>query len=197
MNYIYLLYLYKLAESELDRDIKSFIYFDTYKELEQKIKSIEVKDADNKGNVKIKISASTIQRMIKSTEYKDFFCIDKGGFSKNTIILQNNFRSGRNRQMPFVVLCPTTYNLLIQQQDNLLAQYTIYMKYMCGLCGNKGTDFTANQFLQTFEYATNSNNYKDKISKYNSLLEEKKIVSIHRNSLEQGKRRNTYIFLDQ
>lgn len=68
---------------------------------------------------------------------------------------------------------------------------------MCGLCGNKGTDFTANQFLQTFEYATNSNNYKDKISKYNSLLEEKKIVSIHRNPLEQGKRRNTYIFLDQ
>lgn len=139
--------------------------------------------------------------MVKSKEYLDtethygFFTFREFGGTK-WIMLNNDFRGTSGKNKPFVCLSKDTYTLLIQEQDNLLAKYTIYMKYMCGLCGNKGTDFTANQFLSTFNYSTNSNNYKDKISKYNSLLEEKKIVSIHRSQLEDGKRRNTYTFLD-
>ena len=42
----------------------------------------------------------------------------------------------------------------------MLAKYTIYMKYMCGFNGGSA-DFTANQFLTTFNYSIKSNNIKD------------------------------------
>jgi len=58
----------------------------------------------------------------------------------------------------------------MNEKDNLLAKYIIFMKYMCGVNGGS-SDFTANQFLTAFGYTTQSNNMKDKISKYNNLLE--------------------------
>ena len=70
------------------------------------------------------------------------------------------------------------------------------MKYACGRGGGKA-DFTANQFLTAINYKTNSNDTKEKISKYNSLLEQEKIVSIYRTPLEDGKRRNIYTFLNE
>lgn len=66
---------------------------------------------------------------------------------------------------------------------------------MCGLCGGC-SDFTANQFLSAIGYSTMSSAQKEDISKFNKLLEDKKIVSIQRNRLEDGKRRNIYTFLD-
>ena len=179
INYIYLLFFYKLAESPEEHAIKQDISFLTYEEL-----------ADRIG--KRLVSANTLRRVVKNEEYKDYFDFIVFG-DRKTIILKNDIRVNKK---PFVVLCPNTYNLLLQQQDNLLAKYTIYLKYMCGKGGGRA-DFTANQFLATFGYATNSNNMKEKISQYNSLLEKKKIVSITRTPLEDGKRRNIYKFLDE
>lgn len=139
------------------------------------------------------ISESTLRRMLKNTEYNDFFEIDKFG-SMNWIHLKNDFHKPEEKK-PFVVLCPNTYNLLIQEQDNLLAKYTIFIKYMCGYCGGS-TDFTANQFFSAFGYSLNSHSMRDRLCKYNTLLEQSGIVSIKRTLLEEGKRRNTYTFRD-
>ena len=66
---------------------------------------------------------------------------------------------------------------------------------MCGK-GKGKTDITANQFLDTFGYSTKSGDSKTKICSYNRLLEKEHIIKIEGNTLEDGKRRNTYTFLD-
>ena len=183
VNYIYLLSLYRIAENAENRGIKQDIGFSSIKDLLNKINREE-----------IILSESTLRRLLKSKEYEKFFTIEEFGAMK-WIILNNDFSKSAQNKQPFVVLCPITYNLLIQEKDNMLAKYTIYMKYMCGFNGGSA-DFTANQFLTTFNYSIKSNNIKDQISKYNSLLEEQKIIYIERNQLEEGKRRNTYTFKD-
>ena len=183
INYIYLLNLYKIAEKPVERRIKQDIGYKTIKELLSMINS-----------EKIIMSEATLRRVLNNKEYEQFFEIKEYGSMKQ-IILKNDFRSLSNDKKPFVVLCPKTYELLIQEEDNLLAKYTIYLKYMCGL--NKGsTDVTADQFLNTFGYSIKSHNMKDQLCKYNTLLEEEEIVRIKRNMLEDGKRRNTYTFID-
>lgn len=181
VNYIYLISLYKCAERYEEKGIKTDIPFTTIQELTDKMNSQK--------NI---ISQSTVRRLLKDSSYKDFFNIEECGTQK-WIILNNDVRTGQLK--PFVVLNPNTYNLLYQEQDNMLAKYTIYLKYMCGLCGGQ-TDITANQFLTTFGYSTKSNDTKDRISKYNKLLEDKKIIKIIRTPLEDGKRRNIYTFID-
>ena len=58
---------------------------------------------------------STLQRMIADKErYKDFFSIIKLPDGMNRIYLNNYFVSSRGKKVPFVVLNPKTYNLLIQ-----------------------------------------------------------------------------------
>ena len=183
INYIYLLSLYNIAQRPESSLIKKDISYSTIKELLNKINSQE----------KV-LSESTLRRLLKNEEYKMFFTICQFGAFK-WIRLNNDFSNSAGKEQPFVVLCPNTYNLLCEEKDNLLAKYTIFLKYMCGINGGS-TDFTANQFLTAFDYTTCSNNLKDQISKYNSLLEEKRIISIKRNQLEDGKRRNTYTFLD-
>ena len=183
INYIYLLSLYKISERAEERGIKQDIGYSSIKELLNNINN----------NDKV-LSESTLRRMLESSKYKNFFTVKEFGAMK-WIILNNDFTKSAGKKQPFVVLCPNTYNLLIDKKDNLLAKYTIYLKYMCGLNGGS-TDFTANQFLTTFNYSVSSNTLKDKISKYNSLLEKERIISIKRNQLEDGKRRNTYTFID-
>lgn len=183
INYIYLLSLYKIAEKPEERGIKQDIGYTSIKDLLSRI-----------NKEKKVLSDSTLRRMLNSDNYKHFFTIKEFGAMK-WIILNNDFTNSTGQKKPFVVLCPKTYNLLIQQEDNLLAKYTIYLKYMCGINGGS-TDFTANQFLTTINYSVSSNNIKDKISKYNALLEKEKIIYIKRNLLEDGKRRNIYTFID-
>lgn len=182
INYIYLLCLYRLAERPEDRGIKQDIDFLTYDALAERM---------GKGIV----SASTLRRIVKDGKYQEFLTFREFG-NRKSIVLNNDFRETGGKDNPFVVLCPNTYNLLIQEQDNLLAKYTIYMKYTCGM-GKGKADFTANQFLNTFGYKTNSNDTKEKLCRYNALLEKEKIVSIYRTPLEDGKRRNIYTFLDE
>lgn len=80
--------------------------------------------------------------MLKNSDYSKFFTITKYG-SMKWIMLNNDFRNTLDRKEKFVVLSPNTYKLLIQENDNLLAKYTIFIKYMCGIHGGN-TDFTAN-----------------------------------------------------
>ena len=188
INYIYLFYLYGIAERN-NADIKEKIDYKSIVKLLGKI---------NKDKDKELMKYSTLQRMLldKDEKYKDFFSIVKLPNGLNRIYLNNYFRHTEQKKVPpFVVLNPKTYNLLIQQKNNLLAKYTVYMKYMCGACGGK-SDFTANQFLSAIGYCAKSNTLKGMISGFNQLLEEHKIISIQRNRLEDGKRRNIYTFLD-
>lgn len=186
INYIYLFYLYGIAERNYS-DIKEKIDYKTIVELLGKI--------NEKGEV---MKYSTLQRLLadKKKQYKNFFSIIELPDGMNRIYLNNRFKSANGKKVPpFVVLNPKTYNFLIQQNNNLLARYTVYMKYMCGLCGGC-SDFTANQFLSAIGYCAKSNTLKGMISGFNQLLEEHKIISIQRNRLEDGKRRNIYTFLD-
>ena len=180
VNYIYLFRLYGIAQQYEDRSIKQDIGFqsvaDLYRQLEKKI------------------GYSTLKRMLENKEYNSFFSLVDNG-SMKWIYLNNDFRKSTENKQSFVVLNPKTYNLLIQQNKNLLAKYTIYIRYMCGICGG-ASDFTADQFLSTFGYCLNSNETKTTLSQYNKLLEKEGIIHIKRNSLEDGKRRNTYTFLD-
>ena len=183
INYIYLLSLYGLAERAEEGGIKQDIGYNSIKEL------LDMINKDD--NI---LSESTLRRMLKNDEYKKFFIQDKKG-NIYWIYLLNNFRKCDKQSKSFVVLCPNTYKLIMNEKDNLLAKYIIFMKYMCGVNGGS-SDFTANQFLTAFGYTTQSNNMKDKISKYNNLLEQRHIIKIKRNTLEDGKRRNTYTFID-
>ena len=60
------------------------------------------------------------------------------------------------------------------------------MKYFCGYSKNKQQDFTALQFLKYCGYSTNSKNYISKLSQYNSLLLDNKIISIKKYRDELG-----------
>ena len=184
VNYIYLFSLYKIADRYDDNRIKSYIEYKSHNDLLRMI-----------NNDKKIISYSTLSRMLQNSEYNSFFEVLEDDIDKS-IFLFNDVRRLIEQKKGFVILFPDTYKLLIQQNDNLLAKYTIYLKYMCGKCGGH-TDITADQFLSAFGYSINSNNTKDKISGFNRLLEEKRIVKIDRNRLEDGKRRNTYTFIDK
>ena len=195
VNYIYIFYLYVLAKQYEDRSIKQDINYNSIADLCRQINTNEKLLSYNEQREKKKkqlISYSTLRRMLNNKEYENFFTLDE---KWKWIYLNNDFSGNKKEKKKFVVLNPNTYSLLIQQDDNLLAKYIIYMKYMCGACGGK-SDFTANQFFTAIGYSTKSNSEKDVISDYNKLLEEKGIVKIERNSLDDGTRRNTYTFID-
>ena len=190
INYINLFYFYGIAERYEEKGVKSDILYSSNADIARKI--------NNKFGDKT-ISSSTIGRMIKNEEqYKYFFSILTTGKTR-WIIINNDFSNQTKIELiknPFVVLNKKVYNFLLEQKDNLLAKYVIYCKYQCGYYHGK-TDFTANQFLQTFGYSTQSNSTKDKLTMYNHLLEEQGILKIDRYTAENGTRRNTYYFIGE
>ena len=199
VDYTYIFYLYRIAEQYEERSIKQDIGYRSIADLCRQINTnTELLQYNNLREKKKKknelINYSTLRRMLNNDEYKDFFTIEDLRRIK-WIRLNNDVRELINKKKGFVVLNPKTSSFLIQQDENLLTKYTIYMKYMCGACGGK-SDFTANQFFSAIGYSTFSNSEKDTISKYNRLLEKEKIIEVERSMLEDGKRRNTYNFID-
>ena len=199
VNYIYLLCLYSIAEKCDDSKIKTDIDFTSFDYLENqintKLKKYQQRDKD--GTLKTMVSASTLSRIVKKEEYKPFFHYGKFGANK-LITLNNDFSKttqGKKYSSPFVRLSPAMVQLLLETQDNLLAQYIIYLVHFCGVSQNQ-TDFTAKQFLQACGYATNSNNYLSKISEYNNLLQKKGIIKIKSWRDENGMQRNTYSLIN-
>lgn len=190
VNYINLFYFYGIAERYEEKGVKSDILYSSNADIARKI---NIKFGDKT------ISSSTIGRMIKNEEqYKYFFSILTTGKTR-WIIINNDFSNLSKIELvknPFVVLNKKVYTFLLEQKDNLLAKYVIYCKYQCGYYHGK-TDFTANQFLETFGYSTQSNSTKDKLTMYNHLLEEQGILKIDRYTAENGTRRNTYYFIGE
>lgn len=188
VNYIYLFYLYGIAVRYEDRKQKDDICFSSFRELEERINGKYAKDG------KKVVSQATLRRVALSEKYKDFFFYDKNYCGRQGIILQNDFSGDRGKKSPFVVLNRKTYNFLITQADNLLAKYTIFLKYQCGRGGNK-TDFTADQFLQAIGYSTKAGNTKSLLGVYNRLLQEQGIITVKPIRID-GKQRNIYSFID-
>lgn len=207
VNYIYLLYLYSIAERydtgrfdplHPNQSIKSDISFKSWKDLENKIncKLSKYQEKNDIGMLKTLISSDTLKRNLLKDDYKYFLCIEK--FNKEyTIILFNDFSNlGRlaseDKRLPFVRLPSIIIDLLLETKDNLLAKYIIYIKYYCGISNTNSTDFTAKQFLRAVGYKDTANNYISKISEYNRLLQERGIINIKKWRDDNGHERNTY-----
>lgn len=194
VNYIYLLCLYSVAEKVDQSRIKSDIDFNSFADLERKInaKLSFYQKKEETGKCKTMVSASTLSRIVKKDEYKHFFIYKQCGANK-TIVLNNDFsRITQGKQCSaFVRLSPAMVQILLETQDNLLAQYLIYLVHYCSISGNK-TDFTIKQFLSAAGYSTTAKNYISKISEYNTLLQQRGIIKIKSWRDEQGKMRNTY-----
>lgn len=189
VNYIFLLYLYGLAEIGGNDDVKSVVFFSSNVDLEKQINN-KYLPANSKGQTLI--SNDTIGKILNNDLYKPFFDVETDGKDK-MIILHNNFKGVKN--VPFVRLIPDIYNFLIDQKDKLLAMYVIYLIHACGI-GNNKTDFTANQFLTAFGYSTKAHNYKQKLCDYNKLLVDKGFISIKQWKDDNQRQRNTYSMRD-
>lgn len=179
INYIYLLYFYNIAEYDINCNQYNIIHYKSISEIAKKINFIFGKD-----NINV-ISESTINRIFKDDNYKDYLTIDK---QKKQIKINNNMRDSKK----FIVLNEKQCYFILANRDNLLAKYILYLIYYCGFSKTKYTDFTAKQFLSATGYSTTANSYISKISEYNALLVKNNIITIlkYRDSL--GNERNIY-----
>ena len=137
---------------------------------------------------KLSYSSATLDRMLSGDKYSLYLSADK----ENKIIKLNTAFNRGNITQPFVCLTDTEISFLRKYKDNKLCNYLVYMKYYCGACGNKGQNFTAEQFLTACGYSINANNNFDDLGKYNKLLEEAGLVSITRYRDDDMKKRNIY-----
>lgn len=200
--YKYIFCLYKEAVPNITEVNKKLIY-DTikYKSIQKLTDSINekyiryCKDKDRLNNITKKdseykgiVSKSSIDKVIKNEEYKDYFKLDK---DNKTIILNNNIQNIKR----YVVLNENEVNFLLEQNENLLSVYYIYLKYYCGKSKNKTTDNTISQFLETSGYCDTSGVNKEKIGVYNRLLEQNKLIKIERYKDDLGYNRNRYKIL--
>lgn len=174
INYNYLISLYDMAQYNTKSQRYDTINYTSIKALAETLN----------------ISHKTLNNILDNAEYNIFITVDK----QNKIITINNGinKDINNKIIPFVILTNQEIQLLKKYADNLFYKYFIYMKYFCGYSKNKQQDFTALQFLKYCGYSTNSKNYISKLSQYNSLLLDNKIISIKKYRDELGHQRNIY-----
>ena len=193
INYIYLLLFYKLAEADNNLWIKNTVKYSSLKDLTKKMNDLfnRIRKAtDDTAQEEQIISQSTISRISSNTEYSKYFEWSK---DEKRIFLFNDFRNTTNRtKIPFVCLDDYVISFLIEQNDNLLATYYLYLKYHCGSSKDKQTDTTAKQFLDALGYSTKSGSFVSRISEYNSLLVSKGLLKIKKYRDENGHERNIY-----
>lgn len=178
INLLYLLYLYGLAEYNKETKYKDIINYLSANKLTEKI---------NK-QYNTNISKSTINRLLNdiiSGNYSAFLTIDK---EKKQIFIKNHFRGKKKTQ--FVIVKDDLFNILITEKDDFLCKYAIYLYYICGKY--QKTDSTAEQILCALGYSAQSGKNKQKLSKYNSILYENKIINITNYRDQQGRTRNLY-----
>ena len=181
VKYVYLFYLYSIAE------------YDKATKLYNTIHSISIQDTAGRINAAAGgdvISKATLSRFLNDEKNSNFFTYD----TKNKIITLNNcFRHQEKaeKKQSFIVLSVAEFDFLLKQNDNLLIAYYLYLKYYCGISKSKTTDNTAKQFLAACGYSTKSNNYLSQISKYNSILTAGGFLSITKTRDEAGRERNT------
>ena len=147
----------------------------------------------NNGKENPCISKSTVSRLLKDKKYTDYFVVDT---DKKIITLQCNYKkSNTNRQNKFVVVSDRIVDLIIQQNSNLFAKYSLFLIYYCGHSQSGTTDFTAKQFLTACGYSASAGNYISQLSAFNRILEEKQIIKITKYRDSNGKERNIYKML--
>lgn len=139
---------------------------------------------------KLTFSSSTLNRILSGEKYKSYLSADP---KKKIIKLNTSFMSGGKIQ-PFVCLTDTEITFLRKHTDNKLCNYLVYMKYYCGACGNKGQNFTAEQFLSACGYSTNANSNYDDLGRYNKLMEEAGLITISRYRDNDKRKRNMYVY---
>lgn len=179
VNYIYLLYLYSLAEYNPSTNLFDTVSYKSVRALQRLIA-----ERFGKGS----ISPSTLSRLFKDDRYRNYIKVDT---EHNKIALQT-----ATKGMPcFVMLTKREIDFLIDKKDNLLAKYYLYIKHFCGR-GTVGTqDFTLKQFLKYCGYSDKSNSNVSKVSSYNSLLVDNGFIRIEKYTDEQGHTRNCYHLL--
>ena len=139
---------------------------------------------------KLSFSSSTLNRMLSGDKYRSFLSADP----KNKVIKLNTAFTAGNKTQPFICLTDIEIAFLRKYTDNKLCNYLVYMKYYCGACGNKGQNFTAEQFLTSCGYSIKSNSNFDDLGRYNKLIEEAGIITIIRYRDDDMKKRNTYVY---
>ena len=179
INYIYLLYLYSLAEYN-----KTTNFFDTVSYNSVRALQKQIEERFGKGS----ISPSSLSRLLNGDRYRNYIKVDQ---KRKEIALQT-----ATKDMPcFVMLTNREVEFLLEHKDNLLVKYFLYMKHFCGLGAVGKQDFTAKQFLTYCGYSNNSNSYLSKVSSYNRLLVDNGFIKIDKYKDEKGHTRNTYHFL--
>ena len=196
INYIYLLLFYRMAVVDKNLWIKNTVNYRSLKDLAKRMNELSNsirKESHNTAQEVQIISQSTISRILNNAEYSKYFEWQK---DNKKIVLFNDFRNTTNsKKIPFVCLDEDVVSFLIEQNDNLLATYYLYLKYHCGSSKDKQTDTTAKQFLDALGYSTKSGSFVSKISEYNSLLVSKRLLKIKKYRDENGHERNIYSVL--
>ena len=79
----------------------------------------------------------------------------------------------------------------------MLSTYYCYLKYNCGLSKVAGcrASFTAKQFLSAIGLSPNNNDNISKVSKYNTILVNEKMIQIQKYRDIFGHERNYYSIL--
>ena len=183
INYIYLFCLLDLAEYNRTTKRHDRIEYRSIQELTDRIKK----------NYNIKISNATISRFLREMEAENNSCYLSIDRNQKTIQINNNFRN--KKDIHFVVIDKRALHFLIQQKENLLCKYYLYLCYYCDITKEHNTDTTAKQFLDVSGYSTKSGNYISKLSYYNSLLVANSFITIQKHKDQKGHERNTYRIL--
>lgn len=155
VDYITLFWLYSIAfvESPIEKgevfyinnkipNIKSCICFTSYQDLANKLNA----KIQEEGMKTKPFTESKIKRFLNNAIYKDFFMFIYNNKNDYELLLRNNLKGFTDNERlipPFVRLSPKIIHLILEQDDNLLAEYIIYLVYSCGI-HNNSTDFTAN-----------------------------------------------------
>lgn len=180
VNYIYLLYIYGLADFDVEKRIYNTINYKSANQLTELINQIYGANS---------ISKSTIQKMLNENKYNDYFTVNK---QDKKIILKNDFKNQQHNK--FIVITEYVFNFLLAINDNFLCCYLFYLIYFCG---NRETDSTAKQILKKIGYSEKSHDNISKCSYFNLLLVDNGIISIRKYRDENGNERNIYRLCDK
>lgn len=181
-NYNYLIALYNLTEYNSNSKRNDIVTFDNIQQLERKINNLDC------GNITI-VSYSTLRRLLKKESYQQFYTYYE---SDGKIIIYNDFRKTAQRtQNRFVIITAKESSILLNHNDKLLTYYYILQKVKCGSAKEKKHNSTICQMLQELGYSQNSS-YVSRISEYNRILTDNKLLSIEKYRDQNGNERNSY-----
>lgn len=186
-DYNFYLRLYQQAEYCEDTETYSIIKYNNERELAERINT----------------SKSTLDRKLNDKRYNDLFTVDK----KNKIItLNNNYRKNKeNNKSKVILLNCNEVEFLLNENDNLLTKYYLYIKYNCIRIQeynkynntNKIQDFTAKQFFTATGYSYNSKEQENKLCKFRQKLADNNFIAIQLYRDQKGYKRCVYTLLDK